>query len=811
MLVSLKSFLTGVGGRHYFNFSILLVGLLLPGLTATARAADAPAPWWSPAAAAALDDAGTNRAALVEALDKVPAAQREGMDFLIANMPAVDRQQLSADLLLKDVALAYAGWEQAPWHDQIPPEIFLNDVLPYATVNETRDDWRQLLIDKCTPLVAGCRTPGEAALRLNEKLFPLTGVHYSTARKRADQSALETLDSKLASCTGLSILLVDACRAVGVPARLAGTPMWTDNSGNHSWVEVWDGGRWHFVGASEPDAKGLDHGWFEQKAAQAKADEPKYAIYASSFKKTGLIFPLDWAPDLTYINAVNVTDRYAQEQAKPAAEKVRLLVKVLDHPKGKRVAAAVTVTAMDDPAVTFSGTSRDESADLNNVQTFDLDRSHLYQIDVVAGKAVVHQAFCPGAAEQETAVVYLSDSTTLMPADFKALTPRQAAKLRATFDRYFAANAREQSDWNFTDNEEECLRQNEPEVRQLAWKAYLAAPSHGALQSDFQSDRVRFQDYVSPYTVKIVGQRPANGWPVFIAMHGGGGVEKEVNDSQWRIMQKYYRDHPELGGYLYVALRAPNDTWNGFYDDYVYPLIDNLTREFRLFGDADPNKFFIMGYSHGGYGAFAIGPKIPDHFAAIHASAGAPTDGETTGVTLRNTRFTCMVGELDTMYGRHDRDLKFQKEIAQLRGDRTDIYPVTVTVIAGNGHTGLPDRDKITTMYSAVRDPVPRELTWLQTDRVVTDFFWLQCPNPAKQHEIDATCRDNHLTIITTNVSPATVYLDRRLVDFSRPVMLDYNGKTAPVRLRPSLRTLCATLQQRGDPDLAFTARVELP
>ena len=36
-------------------------------------------------------------------------------------------------------------------------------------------------------------------------------------------------------------------------------------------------------------------------------------------------------------------------------------------------------------------------------------------------------------------------------------------------------------------------------------------------------------------------------------------------------MQIYYRDHPEAGGYLYVALRAPNDAWNGFYDVYVYP------------------------------------------------------------------------------------------------------------------------------------------------------------------------------------------------------------------------------------------------
>jgi len=49
------------------------------------------------------------------------------------------------------------------------------------------------------------------------------------------------------------------------------------------------------------------------------------------------------------------------------------------------------------------------------------------------------------------------------------------------------------------------------------------------------------------------------------------------------------------GGYIYVAPRAPNDTWNGFYDDYVYPLIANLVHQFLLFGDVNPDKVFDHG------------------------------------------------------------------------------------------------------------------------------------------------------------------------------------------------------------------------
>jgi pimeloyl-ACP methyl ester carboxylesterase len=294
-------------------------------------------------------------------------------------------------------------------------------------------------------------------------------------------------------------------------------------------------------------------------------------------------------------------------------------------------------------------------------------------------------------------------------------------------------------------------------------------------------------------------------------MHGGGGAPKEVNDSQWKIMQSHYKEYPEAGGYVYLALRAPNDTWNGFYDIYVYPLIANLVHQFVFFGNVDPDKVFIMGYSHGGYGAFAIGPKEPDLFAAIHASAGAPTEGETTPVTLRNTIFTYMLGGLDTMYGRLWRDKKFREGVTQLRGARTDIYPVTLTISPGVEHPNLADRNKIKEMYPAVRNPVPHELTWLMTDDVITNFFWLQTDLPGKEKEIDATCRDNRLTVTTTNVTSATALLDSRLIDFTKPVTLDLNGTTATQTIRPSLRMLCETMQRRADPGLAFTAEWRLP
>jgi len=763
---------------------------------------------------------GTNGEAIINAARSLPQDQREGLEFLLGNMPERDLQRLSPSLLVENVALAYEALAKAPWRDRVPKEIFLNDILPYACVNETRDAWRRLLREKCEPLVADCQTPADAAHRLNQKLFKLVNVRYSTARRRADQSPLESMESGLATCTGLSILLVDACRSVGIPARLAGTPMWTNMRGNHTWVEVWDGD-WHFTGAAEPDPKGLDRGWFKHDASQAQKDVPRHAIYASSFKRTGLSFPLVWARQVDWVSAVNVTDRYTPAATAVDTGKVRLLVKTLDRTGGQRVSAHVTVTQITNSSVKLEGITKHESADLNDILSFEVARDRGYEIHAELKDRTLRKEFHGSTNAQEVVVLCFdevpvftlpSQACYVSPPIIKPLKRADEAKLRKATAQFFTAQSNEQAVWKFSNDLEKLLRENEPAVRLAAWEAFRVSPIHDGLKQDFDAHQVRFEKHLSAYTVKTVGTRPTNGWAMFIAMHGGGGAPKEVNDRQWKHMQIYYRDHPEAGGYLYVALRAPNDTWNGFYDTYVYPLIDNLTRQFRLFGDIDPNKIFIMGYSHGGYGAFAIGPKMPDHFAAIHASAAAPTDGETTGKTLRNTIFTCMVGEKDTMYGRYERDKKFADAIEKLRGDRTDIYPVRVDIIAGNGHTGLPDRDIIKEMYPAVRNPAPRELTWQMTDKVIKDFFWLQTETPGKNRGIEARCEDNCVTVTTsTNVTSGSVLLDGRLIDFSKPVTLTVNGSSSVRKLQPSLRVLCETLLRRGDPELAFTAQMELP
>jgi predicted esterase len=661
-----------------------------------------------PSCAATWQAAGGNQGELAAAWHSVPDAERPALEFLLQHLPAEDAAVLSAAFLRREVALACAARAAVPWGAELSDELFCGYVLPYAQANEARENWRSEFQRRFLPTVLDCKTPGEAALRLNATVFAAVNVHYSTGRARADQAPSASIAQGKASCTGLSILLADACRACCVPARLVSV-RWPHKDGNHTWVEVWDGAAWRFVGADEPDPQGLDRAWFTGDAARCAGADREHRIWAVSFAATGERFAVGWGRGIEAWG-VDVTARYAAP---------------------------------------------------------------------------------PPVGAQE-------------PTDGDAA-------LRAQMERFFAADAVRRATFEFDRNldAELATSAGDTRLRALAAAAFRAV-ERPRLQADFDAEVARAGGKESPYVRKEVGGKPTGGWPLVIAMHGGGGVPKQVNDRQWRHMQVYYRDQPQVGGYVYCALRAPTDEWNGFYTDYAYPLLERLIRQFVVCGGVDPDRVVALGYSHGGYGAFALGPKLPHRFAAVHASAAAPTDGETSPVGLHTLAFSFMVGGKDTAHGRRERCEAFAASLRDLQQAQPGRYPATFTLVEGNGHTGLPDRDLLATLVPKVRVPLPAVLTWQQTDGVVRDHYWLRADAPQRGVRVDAAIAGQRLTVAASGGGALEAWLDARLVDLGRELTVVADGVERTVQPAPSLRVLCATLAERGDPALAASWIVPL-
>jgi hypothetical protein len=280
-----------------------------------------PSKGYNPADDSALQDvvAASSRAAELEALmAETPVEQQQEMAFLLKNMPDFDRETMDLNLLKENVEYAHMVREKYQWAKQLPEDVYLYDVLPYHVVDEVRDSWRKELYELFAPAVDTCSTMYDALCAVNANIPRLTGVDYNTKREKTNQSPRESMRQGMASCTGLAILLVDAYRAVGIPARFAGTASWHDNRGNHSWTEVWLDGEWRVTEYYFPSK--LDHLWFMPDASKAKEDDRTYAIYATRFGKADDWFPMVWAdgdvegrsveelPQI--VGAVNVTKHY---------------------------------------------------------------------------------------------------------------------------------------------------------------------------------------------------------------------------------------------------------------------------------------------------------------------------------------------------------------------------------------------------------------------------------------------------------------------------------------------------------------------
>ncbi len=215
---------------------------------------------------------------------------------LLAEMPECDYAEADPARLLEDVRYAMKVRAEVPWKDQISEDLFLRYILPYWSVNEKRDPWRKFFYDKFMSGIRGMKTPSDAVKYLNDHVFKELNVTYDAVKRpKADQSAQESIAASYASCTGLSVILLNACRACGVPARFTGCPQWTDRSGNHSWIEFWDG-QWIYEGASSSDPR--NRSWVGDKVKEATEDSLVGGVWAVTTEpqKDDAFFVLPWKP-----------------------------------------------------------------------------------------------------------------------------------------------------------------------------------------------------------------------------------------------------------------------------------------------------------------------------------------------------------------------------------------------------------------------------------------------------------------------------------------------------------------------------------
>lgn len=187
---------------------------------------------------------------------------RNYTDFLYASMPSADKAVHPREWWESNVRKTLEVRRDMGW--DIPEREFLHFVLPLRVNNEDLDDFRTDYADTLCSRVRGMSLH-DAALEINHWCHEMATYRPSDGRTSSPEA---TMRQGLGRCGEESVLGVSAFRAAGIPARQVYTPRWAHTDDNHAWVEVWVDGKWHFLGACEPEPE-LDMAWFNAPVSRA--------------------------------------------------------------------------------------------------------------------------------------------------------------------------------------------------------------------------------------------------------------------------------------------------------------------------------------------------------------------------------------------------------------------------------------------------------------------------------------------------------------------------------------------------------------
>jgi len=707
---------------------------------------------------------------IATASDQHGAFGERAARHLINHMPKADREALTAEFLTENLDLAIKARTTFPWAADVPEELFFNDVLPYAVFDEPRDPWRADFIEKSGELVGSAATASEAAQILNRDFFKLVNTHYHTGRLRTNQSPKESIEQGKATCTGLSIILVAACRSVGIPARAVGTPMWWNNTGNHTWVEIWDQ-EWHFTGADEYTENGLNHGWFTDHAARANAADPSHAIFASSWKHDDAHFPMVWAPHNKSVGAVNVTERYrGAGHPGPGGIGVRYFE------GGQRVVKqGVLTTEAGLPLAEFE--TKAGTTDLNDTPRLDAELGKFYRL-----------RFDLDGQAHETAPFTLGNPIAADIRDIRAADLSPAPDLT---------------------NPYASLTRAEAERAIALTYEMLVAGQREARAAELDAKSITLGEHTMPWLEKTFGEEPEDGRSLWISLHGGGGAPEEVNTQQWQNQINLYQ--PEEG--IYLAPRAPTNEWNLWHQKHIDPMFARLIENMVALRGVNPDKIYLMGYSAGGDGVWQVAPRMADRFAAAAMMAGHPNEASLLG--LRNLPFAIFMGENDAAHNRNSVAIEKSAALAALHKADPEGYVHLSRIYPGLGHwMDLKDAEALPWMAQYQRNPWPKKIVWFQDDVIHHRFYWLRLPEGRAEQgqKITAEVVGRAIRIEGDVPSGTQILLSDKLLDLGGPIKIIVNDshpfEGVPVRTLGTIRT---ALKERLDPAATPTATVTLP
>lgn len=346
-------------------------------------------------------------------------------------------------------------------------------------------------------------------------------------------------------------------------------------------------------------------------------------------------------------------------------------------------------------------------------------------------------------------------------------------------------------------------------------------------------------DAVMPYYYGTKGDKPTEGWPLYLYIHGSGPKTQEWSTgyalcSQFADAPSCYfiPQIPNEGAYYRWWQRAKQFAW------------ERLLRQAFASGEIDARRVYLFGISEGGYGSQRLASFYADYLAAAGPMAGGEIPSDAPAENCGHIGFSLRTGANDFMFARHQLTARTHELFDSLQRCYPTEYRHRIELIPGRGH-GIDYSPTTPWLSHFTRVVNPKHFVW--EDYPMDDIYRCGFYNIAV-HERDTTSgneriryemtiKDNTIDLTIERVTyevterephwgipikhrkhyaPAamgkfTLYLSDDMVDFCKKVTLIVNGQCVyKGKIKPDTRYLINSCATFFDPERVYAAGIEV-
>lgn len=358
-----------------------------------------------------------------------------------------------------------------------------------------------------------------------------------------------------------------------------------------------------------------------------------------------------------------------------------------------------------------------------------------------------------------------------------------------------------------------------------------------APQGAWQLPQAYEPNAVMPFYFGYKGCCPAEGYPLFIYLHGSGPKENEWSNGL--LFAQRFADAPSL----YFVPQIPNEgEWYRWYQRSKQYAWEKLLRQALLRSDVNPNRLYVFGISEGGYGSQRLASFYADYWAAAGPMAGGEPLKNAPAENLANTPLSLRTGAEDKGFYRDILTGYTRHALDSLQQLAPNLYRHWVELIPGRGHH--IDYSPTTPWLSQFsRNPWPLRFVWEDFEmdgRHRTGFANLLItnrPDSLLRTRYDVSISNNVVRIEVKNIhyrttqtdpvygiemkfeksyTPATsgsftLFLNEKMVSLSRPVQVIVNGRTVfSDQPRPNVASMLRSVATFYDPMRIFPVAIDI-